>query len=270
MIVEGRKLQATWLAELGEKRKLINAPITLGILYQGDNPAMMQFLSLKKTMAMKLDIEVVERELSRDATTEEVITALKNLEQEVDGVIVQLPLLPHIDSGAVREALSYEKDIDVLSPKRIQEIGGEGTLLSPVVSSIKRILTTHNISIKGKVVVVVGEGILVGLPAKIWFEAGGALVTAITKESKDTEEKIAHADILVLGAGVGHLITPTMIKEGVVLLDAGTSEMHGVLVGDADPLCESKASLFTPVPGGIGPLTLTALFENLLITVEQK
>ncbi len=270
MIVDGRALQKVWLTELQDKREHINGEIVLGILYQGADPAMRRFLSLKRAMAATLGITIAERECEVSMSTDGVITTLAALEQEADGVLVQLPLSLGVDKNKVCAHIGYKKDIDVLSPSRIKEIGQAGALLPPVVSAIKRILDTHAIVIEKKNVAVVGEGMLVGMPAKIWFEAMGATVTVVNKESPNTSVVLANADILVLGAGVGHLVTSHMIKEGVVLLDAGTSEMNGVLVGDADPMCAEKASVFTPVPGGIGPLTLTALFDNLLTSIARE
>ncbi len=270
MIVDGRALQGVWLTELKKKRERIDGEIVLGLLYQGADPAMRRFLCLKKAMATSLAITVIEQECDVSASTNEVIIALEALQERVDGVVVQLPLSLQVDKDSVCAHITHMKDIDVLSPSRFKEIGQIDALVPPVVSAIKRILTTHAIAIEKKKVVVVGEGMLVGMPAKVWFEAMGATVLVVNKESRNTTEVLADADILVLGAGVGHLVTPDMIKEGAVLLDAGTSEMNGMLVGDADPLCAKKASLFTPVPGGIGPLTLTALFENLLTSIAHQ
>jgi methylenetetrahydrofolate dehydrogenase (NADP+) / methenyltetrahydrofolate cyclohydrolase len=118
--------------------------------------------------------------------------------------------------------------------------------------------------------VIVGRGRLVGMPAEIWCQKQGARVTVVTRETKDAGELIAQAQILILGAGQPGLITKDMVRPNVILFDAGTSEDGGVLKGDADPGCAAVASLFTPVPGGIGPITIAVLLRNLLSLASRQ
>ena len=117
-------------------------------------------------------------------------------------------------------------------------------------------------------VVVVGHGRLVGEPAALWAKGQGATVTVVTKETSNSEQIIAAADVLILGAGQPNIITPEAIKPGVVIFDAGTSEDNGELKGDAHPDCAEVASLFTPVPGGIGPITVSMLLKNVVKAAE--
>ena len=129
---------------------------------------------------------------------------------------------------------------------------------------IKAILESECITVEGKEVVIVGNGSLVGKPAAAWFRLGGAHVDVADNETDNLPDVTKQADIIVCGAGVPGLITPEMIKEGVIILDAGTSEDSGKLRGDADPACADKASLYTPVPGGIGPITVAVLLRNVV------
>ena len=121
----------------------------------------------------------------------------------------------------------------------------------------------------GKKVVVIGKGKLVGKPAAEWARKEGAFVEVVDRSIKNPEMIFKKADVLISGAGVPSLITPEKIKDGVLLFDAATSEMSGKLVGDIDPVCAKKAALYTPVPGGIGPLTVALLFKNLLELAER-
>jgi methylenetetrahydrofolate dehydrogenase (NADP+)/methenyltetrahydrofolate cyclohydrolase len=148
----------------------------------------------------------------------------------------------------------------------------DGTLsgvLPPVVGAISEVSLRHNVVFSGQRVVIVGKGRLVGAPAELWCSQQGADVTVVTEETANAADIIRNASILILGAGKPSLVTPDMIKEGVILFDAGTSEDGGVLRGDADPLYAQKAALFTPVPGGIGPITVAVLLRNLVTLSRQ-
>ncbi len=176
-----------------------------------------------------------------------------------DGIIVQLPFPSHIDVDALFKKIPPHLDTDMIN------YNGSGEVLPPVIAAVKEIAGRHNVEFAGKQVVVVGQGRLVGKPAAIWAEAQGAFVTVIDKDTENAEEILRTADIIISGAGSPGLITPDKIKEGAIIFDAGTSEEGGMLKGDADPECASKCALFTPVPGGIGPITIAALLRNLVI-----
>ena len=159
---------------------------------------------------------------------------------------------------------------DVLSPDAIALFRkGELRILPPVASAIAEILNTHHISVVEKDVLIVGHGKLVGVPAAILMRHNGAHVTIIEKPTSALPQLTKEADIIVLGVGVPGLLRPSMVKKGVVILDAGTSETGGVLVGDADPECVTHASLFTPVPGGIGPVTVACLMQNIVMLSQH-
>jgi methylenetetrahydrofolate dehydrogenase (NADP+)/methenyltetrahydrofolate cyclohydrolase len=132
------------------------------------------------------------------------------------------------------------------------------------------VLHRHGYALAGRNVLVIGEGHLVGEPAAIWAAQLGANVTTVNASTVDMRDKLLTADVIISGAGVPGLVTPDMVKDGVILLDAGTSESEGVLKGDIDPLCADKAALYTPTPGGIGPITVAKVFENLVILAELK
>jgi methylenetetrahydrofolate dehydrogenase (NADP+)/methenyltetrahydrofolate cyclohydrolase len=218
-----------------------------------------KYLALKQKKARALGIDVTLQELPVTSTTEEVQTAVREAVTRSNGVIVQLPLPAAIDTVAVLSAIPASHDVDAFS-----YAGEVEAVLPPVVGAIDLIARAHNVSWVGKRVAVFGQGRLVGAPAAAFAKAAGAEVSILTEASTDSTEVALTSDIIILGVGKPNLLTPSMVKEGVVVFDAGASEDGGLLVGDADPSVANKAGLFTPVPGGIGPMTIALLFHNLV------
>ncbi len=265
MIVDGRSLAAEILATVkAEVSRLSRAP-RLTILTGIADVATQTFLKLKGNMAGAAGIDFKIIKLPGGATTEKAVTAIKLAAKETDGIIVHLPLPPELDVDAIRPALPPELDVDA-----IHYTGGTTNILPPVVGAISEIVRKCNLVLTDKKIVIVGRGSLVGRPAADWLRGQGHLPISLTRETASNQAEIAAADILILGAGVPHLITPAMIKEGVVIFDAGTSEASGELVGDASSACAVKAALFTPVPGGIGPITIALVLRNLIDLVKQN
>jgi methylenetetrahydrofolate dehydrogenase (NADP+)/methenyltetrahydrofolate cyclohydrolase len=198
--------------------------------------------------------------IENDATTEDIIG--KILLPGADSIIVQLPLPAHIDTEAVLNAIPVELDADVLSAeaRRRFEAGSPEALLPPVVGAIKEILERSQVQVEGKRTVVLGQGWLVGEPAALWLGQQGAQVEVVDRA--DSLESLKDAEIIISGAGSPRLITPERVSSGVVIIDAGTSESNGAIVGDATPECADIASVFTPVPGGVGPVAVACLFQN--------
>ena len=143
-------------------------------------------------------------------------------------------------------------------------------MLAPVTGAIKEILERLHVSLKDKKIVVVGNGRLVGAPTSAWLTSMGAEVAVLTREDAHIEAYTKDADIIVLGAGKANIVLPDMVKEGVIILDAGTSEAEGEVLGDASLLCAPKAAFFTPVPGGIGPIAVAMIFKNLFSLVHIR
>lgn len=218
-----------------------------------------KYLALKLKRAEEAGVALSVIEFAASSTTKELIASIERFTAMTDAIVVQLPLPEHIDTDAVVAAVPTKYDADGLHADKAQL-----SLLSPVVGAIAEIAERYHVPFAGRQVVVLGQGRLVGVPAALYARAAGAHVTVLTKESEDQAAAIAAADILILGAGVPNLVTPDMIREGVVIFDAGTSEANGVLAGDADPACADKAALITPVPGGIGPITIAVLLRNIV------
>lgn len=256
MIVDGRAITH----ELQEKikKEAAGKRLALAVVFVGDDLASEKFIARKKKFGEVVGVSVEIFSFPADADENLVRTEIVRLAEDpsVDGVIIQLPLPLHYDTPALLNLIPPEKDVDALS--------AHPRVLSPVVGAIKEILARHGVSLMGAHVVVVGRGALVGKPVAAWAEGEGADVKSVDKETEDIARYTREADILITGAGVPGLVTPGMVKDGAILIDAGTSESQGKLVGDIDPLCADKAALFTPVPGGVGPITVAMLFFNLM------
>ena len=182
---------------------------------------------------------------------------------------MQLPLPDGADDNIVRNVIPVGKDVDVISDEAIRLFErGESLVLPPVVGAIAEITKQYHVTLKGKKILVVGEGRLVGKPVVAWLRAQLVSPTLI-KDSINLKRQAKDADVIILGTGSPGLLMPDMLKDGVMVFDAGTSETAGKLAGDADPSCATKASLFTPVPGGIGPVTVAMIFKNLLALAEK-
>lgn len=260
MLVDGRAIARNVLLDVRKDIESLPVPIVRAIVVR-PSPATESYLLTKAARAEDAGMHLEVMKLADDATAEDVIRAIE--EPGADSMIVQLPLPDSIDTGRVLDRIPLEKDADVLSKAAYAafEEGRSDALLPPVAGAVACILETQGIDPKGKRAVVVGKGRLVGEPVSVWLAQQGALVTVLTRESED-RSALQDADIIVSGAGVASLIRPEDIKEGVVLIDAGTSESGGSIVGDADPACADKASVFTPVPGGVGPVAVACLFKN--------
>ncbi len=263
MKIDGRDMAKRYGETLAEKIAALPHVPMLRVFVLSKDKATEQFINIKKLAGESVGATIEVVDLPETTTTDELIDMIETAVEQADGIIVQLPLPSGIDTERVTAALPASHDVDGIG-------GGVSDLLPPVVAAFEHILEQNRVDISGKKVVVVGQGRLVGKPAARWFEHEGADVVVCDKSTQDLCAAMGGADIVVLGAGAPHLVKPDMIKEGVIILDAGTSEAGGKVVGDADPACEMKASLFTPVPGGIGPLAVMMIFKNLYDLARHK
>lgn len=247
MIVDGKAISEKRIEELLVERAQFGE-LTLSIVVTVGDAVTSSYLRIKNRIAQRLSISV------------EQVDSLDKAHG--DGVILQLPLPPNMDTTTERNKIPLMKDVDVLSDAAFDAFVNGTFPPPPVPRAMDYILKSFSVLCKDKKVVVIGQGRLVGLPASELFKKKGSHVTVL-KRGDDIGAHTIDADIIVLGAGEPHLLKPTMIKDGAVILDAGTSEAGGVVVGDADPACAEKASLFTPVPRGVGPLAVVEIFANL-------
>ncbi len=263
MIVDGRALASEIIADISETTSRMDDLPLLAVFTCAPNFETKKFLDLKTKRAGEAGIALELIEMQPTVTIKDMKTAIAQVVGDSDGIIIQFPF-PHIATTDLIPLIPASHDVDMM-----QYEGQLEGALPPVVGAIDAISHAYGVDWIGKEVVVVGNGRLVGTPAAMYAMARGASVTVVTKEAYDTEA-ITRADIVILGAGAPGLLTPDMVKEGVVVFDAGTSEEGGMLVGDADKAVADKASLFTPVPGGIGPLTIAILLKNVLYLAKKR
>ena len=238
-----------------------------------------QFIKIKKRVGEDIGVKVRINRLKESINQDSLEEEIKKIAKKSDGIIIQLPLPFTFSTDEILNIIPKEKDVDVLrniKPKntRIKE----QELLPPVVGAIKEIFDRYAIELKDKKIVIIGKGRLVGKPVLQWIQQQG--INPVVLEKGDIiAENLANADIIISGAGSPGLIKPEMLarpskgegglKDGVILIDAGISEISGKIKGDADPECASKCNLFTPVPGGIGPIVVVMLFKNLVTLIQD-
>jgi len=267
MIADGKHIAQSIENELSEKLKALPQKKVCFILF-GNDPASRKFIEMKSKVALRLGIavDVVEEE-SITSTSRALEIISKTAEQKYDGMVVQLPLPKSLDADLILNAVPKELDIDVLGNlAKLDYKKGVLKSVAPVANAVMEILEFYKVDLLRKNILVIGRGKLVGEPVcsllsqkEIPFE-----VIDITTPESERLDLMKSADIIISGVGSPHFLKPDMIKDGVILIDAGTSSDQGKLVGDIDPACAEKATLFTPVPGGIGPLTVVSLFKNLV------
>ena len=234
---------------------LLTVPLKLVIIITSDNPVIDTFVRLKQNYGedILIDVEVrrVEQSLVRE-TIEEL-----NANELVQGIIIQLPLSDPTQTDELVSLIAPEKDIDGL--------GSSGTYISATATAIDWLLAGYNVTLKDRLIAIVGQGRLVGAPlASLWEKAGLSVMT-YDDTTTDLQAELRKADIIISATGVPGLITSQMISPGKVVVDAGTTSDNGVIVGDiAEDVREREDLTITPIKGGVGPLTIAALFDNLI------
>jgi len=283
-LLDGKALAAKMQAELAEQVKGLQAqagrPPGLAVLMVGDNPASAAYVGQKEKACVRLGISSFGQHFSADATQaelEQTIHAL-NEDEQVDGILVQLPLPDHLDSVALLNQIDPDKDADGLHPINLGRLlRGESGLRSCTPAGVMRLLEEYQISLKGKQAVVLGRSILVGKPLALMLLEQDATVTIAHSRTPDLAAIARTADILVAAVGRIGLVTPEMVKPGAVVIDVGinrmTNETTGKsrLVGDVQfEALQDIASWITPVPGGVGAMTVTMLLHNTVWSYRQR
>ncbi|MBI3633491.1 MAG: bifunctional 5,10-methylenetetrahydrofolate dehydrogenase/5,10-methenyltetrahydrofolate cyclohydrolase [Candidatus Vogelbacteria bacterium] len=279
MIIDGNKIRDEIKEELKEKVKLLKH-LSLAIVWVGNDTVSAKYVEKKKKFGEEVGIKVDVYKYGDGILTDELINEIKKiLRNDPTGIIVQLPLPKHVDSQKVLNMLPVNKDVDLLSDAAYKSFtDGISSVLPPVTGAIKEILDRNKIpGLMGLRAVIVGRGKLVGKPAAVWLESMGARVTLLGRDTTDLSQFTKTADIIITGAGVPNLIKPEMLPDkgttklgGVVIIDAATSDVSGKIVGDVDPACADKSLIFSPVPGGVGPITVAMLFKNLVTLASNK
>lgn len=267
-LLDGKVLAGKVVSDLkGEYAKLAKRPILAAVVV-GENPVIGKFIEQKKRVADELGVDFRVYEYPAEISTNELRKRIAGIVHDLDpeGMIVQLPLPAGINTQYILNSVPPEKDVDVLSARAVGDFTvGKPKVLPPVVGAIQALFEEYGIDYKAKHIVVIGAGTLVGKPVAVWLANEKAPFTVLGENASDMATVIAQADVIISGVGKPSLITSNMVKEGVVVIDAGTAESAGKLTGDVDfDSVSKKAAFITPVPGGIGPLTVAMIYKNLL------
>jgi len=265
-ILSGEQLSKRVLTSLKRKRK---KRLSLAVVFVGENKVSLKYVTEKEKAARELKVRFRLVHLPLNISQTRLEQQIKKIgkDSKVSGMIVQLPLPRRLNTQRVLDLIPTKKDVDVLSSVSFSDFAlGLLPILPPTVAAIGLLLKKAKKDLEGKKVVVVGAGRLVGLPTALWATHQGASVSMVQKGTKNTSRIISKADIIISGVGKPGLITGKMIKKGAVVIDAGTSVEGGSMKGDIDfKSVSKKAGYITPVPGGVGPLTVACLFKNLFL-----
>lgn len=274
VIIDGKKLAQKILDKLKEEIAKTKKQLRLAVILVGKNPVIEKFVEQKKKTGALIGIDVRLFPFDESITTNELRKRISQIvhEKKNTGVIIQLPLPPHINSQYILNSVPPEKDVDVLSARSIGNFAvGKSPVLPPIAGSVKAIFEEYKIEYRDKNIVIIGAGKLVGRPVMLWLFNEGASYSVLRSTTPEIFEFTKKADIIISGAGSPKLITGDMIKKDVVIIDAGTSESEGRISGDANiESVSQKASLVTPVPGGVGPVTVAMLFNNVITLANLK
>lgn len=247
---------------------------TLAVVLVGDDPASHVYVGHKEKACAAVGIKSIAHKISGEVSQEELESLLRSLsaDDEVDGILLQLPLPGHLDSDSALDCIDVKKDVDGLSPMNqgLLAVKKPG-LFSCTPLGCMELIRSTGIDIAGKRAVVIGRSILVGTPVATMLNQANATVTVIHSKTSRPEEIAREADILVVAAGKHHLVDASWVKPGAVVVDVGMHRIDGKLAGDVD--FESVANVaahLTPVPGGVGPMTIAMLLSNCLSAYQKN
>jgi methylenetetrahydrofolate dehydrogenase (NADP+)/methenyltetrahydrofolate cyclohydrolase len=265
-ILDGKKIADQRLEVL--KKEIEDSGLTprLATVIVGTDPASQMYIRMKHRACGLVGIGSVGMELAGDATTQQVLhtVAQLNNDPEINGILIQLPLPKQIDLERVIAAVHPKKDVDGFHPLNLGLLfSGRPQFVPCTPQGIMTLLAEYTIELAGSRAVVVGRSIDVGRPISALFTNADATVTLCHSKTKDLANEIRQADILVSAVGKAHFITREMVKHGAVVIDVGINQLNGKLVGDVDfAAVKDIVSAITPVPGGVGPMTIATLMEN--------
>ena len=267
-IIDGRKIRDELLKEIkNEVETLPFVPVFCDILV-GDDPVSLSYVNIKAKNAQSVGIKFRTAEFENSITTDELIEEIAALNRvpHMCGIIVQLPLPSHIDKNRVLDAIDPMFDVDCLNSKTQKLFYNNEPIFSfPTVLACMKILDDNISTFLDKKIVVLGQGMLVGKPVTHLLRVRGFAVTTITQSTEFKKEILREADVIISAIGKANFIKSDMIKEGVFIIDAGTSEEDGAVVGDVDKSSVfGIAGMLTPSPGGVGPVTVAMLLSNVL------
>jgi methylenetetrahydrofolate dehydrogenase (NADP+)/methenyltetrahydrofolate cyclohydrolase len=247
--------------------------VGLATVLLGDDPASHVYVTKKHEAAVAAGIKSIDRRLSADTPQDELLAVLEELngDDEVDGVLVQLPLPEQIDSEAVLRAVDPMKDVDGFHPFNAGRLyAGRPTFVPATALGIILLLEDYGVELSGARAVVVGRSTIVGKPVFHLLLGANATVTVCHSRTRDLSDETRGADVLVVAIGRPGLVTPDMVKEGAAVVDVGITRTDAGLVGDVVPEVAECARFLTPVPGGVGPMTIAVLLRNTVLAARYR
>ena len=270
-LIDGKKIsqqriEAVAQAVKARQEKGLHTPC-LAVVLVGDDPASAVYVRNKKLTCQKSGIESRSYELPSETTQDDLLKLVDELNSDpaVDGILVQLPLPAHIDSQAVLERIEPHKDVDGFHPYNVGRLVVKMPLMRPCTpKGVMTLLEAYGIDPKGKKAVVVGASNIVGRPQALELLLSRATVTICHSATQNLADEVAAADILVVGVGIPNFVKGEWVKPGAVVIDVGINRLdNGSLCGDVEfDATKERASMITPVPGGVGPMTIATLLEN--------
>jgi methylenetetrahydrofolate dehydrogenase (NADP+)/methenyltetrahydrofolate cyclohydrolase len=247
--------------------------VGLATVLVGDDPASAIYIRNKHRVADEVGIEAIDKRLPVSTPEDELVELVRQLNEDdgVDGILVQTPLPEHIDEGLVMRTIDPMKDVDGLSPFSAGQLYlGRQTLVPATPLGVMRLLDEYRIPIAGQRAVVVGRSPLVGKPVALLLLQANATVTLCHSRTEDLARQTLDADILVAAVGHPGLITADMVKQGAAVVDVGITRTEGGLMGDVDAGVAEVAAFLTPVPGGVGPMTIVEMLGNALRAARYR
>lgn len=258
-----------------EELKASNIKPKLAVIMVGDNAASKVYVKNKSKACNEVGVEYEEYFLDTNTTQKELIELIKKLNEDtsVNGILLQSPLPPHLDINEAFQTIDYRKDVDGFHPMNVGKLVlGQDTFVSCTPYGIMRLFEEYDIDLCGKNVVILGRSNIVGKPLVQCCLNKNATVTVCHSKTKDVTEAARNADVLISAIGKPNFVTENMVKDGAVVIDVGINRLDtGKIVGDVDfENVSKKASYITPVPGGVGPMTVAMLLNNVVKVAKQQ
>lgn len=273
-ILDGRSIAQKIKNRLKKKVQARKLTPGLAVVFVGSDQVSLSYIGAKGRAAKEIGIRFFFKKLPSGVSTKRVVDLIHgiNKQKNVHGIIVQLPLPKHLDRSAILNAVSVEKDVDVLSEiAKHMFKKGQPLFVPPPASAALELIKRSGKKIEQSVVTLVGHGILVGKPIETLLSQKAKVLFVCDQQTKNLSAKTRQADILISAVGKPNLITASMVKKGAVVIDAGTSRYRGKIVGDVGfDHVATKTSWITPVPGGVGPMTVAMLMANVVKAAQKK
>ena len=278
-IIDGKKLAHAMRADIREKiaayKESAGREIGLAVVLVGEDPASQVYVRNKIKACEEVGIKSFAYYLDKDTAQARVEELIKSLavDNKINGILVQLPLPPHLDAKKILELIPYSKDVDGFSAENTGKLSmNEPCLVACTPNGVMKMFESEDISLSGKSAVVIGRSNIVGKPMAMLLTNADATVTLCHSKTKNLKEICASADIIVAAVGKAKFVTADMVKDGAVVIDVGMDrDESGKLCGDVDfENVKEKCSYITPVPGGVGPMTITMLMYNTYLSAARS